>query len=522
MTVISAGIVNKQGKIILSRQFTDVSRIRIEGLLSAFPKLLVGNNGSTTKQCTYVEAGAVRYVYQPVENLLLVLVTTKNSNIVEDLATLRLMGQIIPEYVNNVDEETVANKAFELLFAFDEVIVSGKREHNTLEQIMTYLEMQSHEEEVAKEEKKLQMELAKKEASRRAREITQKRRENGYGGIGSHTGSGRGGSHGSGHYDANDGDNFTSTGNHSAQDDGASRHFASVVEDAPKQAPKPKSVGGMSLGRARKADITSKVLSETGGGAAVAAAATSAAVTSAAADSGSSADGIFLRFEETISCTLNRDGGATGVDVSGNLFVTVTDAQLANVRLLLGRINDDFGFRTHPNINKNLFTSDRVLTIKDNKPFPTHQALGILKWRLQNPGRVRAPLTVTCWPGTDSATVEFELENLQATLLDVTIVIPLGGVRPAGAEASYGSTSTDGDNLQWTIPVVDSSHSSGSCEISLSGDASDESFFPIQIFFQAKANIAGVTVTEAVGTETGMPVRFSSEVTLTAENYTVS
>jgi hypothetical protein len=40
----------------------DMSRIRIEGLLAAFPKL-VGSG----KQHTYVETENVRYVYQPIE-----------------------------------------------------------------------------------------------------------------------------------------------------------------------------------------------------------------------------------------------------------------------------------------------------------------------------------------------------------------------------------------------------------------------------------------------------------------------
>lgn len=47
---------------MVSRQFVDMSRIRIEGLLAAFPKL-VGSG----KQHTYVETENVRYVYQPME-----------------------------------------------------------------------------------------------------------------------------------------------------------------------------------------------------------------------------------------------------------------------------------------------------------------------------------------------------------------------------------------------------------------------------------------------------------------------
>ena len=40
----------------------DMSRIRIEGLLAAFPKLV-----GTGKQHTFVETENVRYVYQPME-----------------------------------------------------------------------------------------------------------------------------------------------------------------------------------------------------------------------------------------------------------------------------------------------------------------------------------------------------------------------------------------------------------------------------------------------------------------------
>ena len=46
----------------MSRQFVDMTRIRIEGLLAAFPKLV--NSG---KQHTYVDTENVRYVYQPME-----------------------------------------------------------------------------------------------------------------------------------------------------------------------------------------------------------------------------------------------------------------------------------------------------------------------------------------------------------------------------------------------------------------------------------------------------------------------
>ena len=60
-----------------------VGDTRQEGLLAAFPKLM-----GSGKQHTFVETENVRYVYQPVENLFLLLITNKGSNIVEDLDTL--------------------------------------------------------------------------------------------------------------------------------------------------------------------------------------------------------------------------------------------------------------------------------------------------------------------------------------------------------------------------------------------------------------------------------------------------
>ena len=54
----------------------------------------------------------------------------------------------IPEYCRVIDEADVQEHAFELIFAFDEVVALGYRESVNLAQIRTFTEMDSHEEKV--------------------------------------------------------------------------------------------------------------------------------------------------------------------------------------------------------------------------------------------------------------------------------------------------------------------------------------------------------------------------------------
>lgn len=143
---MAAAICTKTGKALISRQFVEMTRARIEGLLASFPKLI----GSGTKQHTFIETDSVRYVYQPIDKLYMVLITTKASNILEDLETLRLFSRVIPEYCKVVEEKEINDHAFDLLAAFDEIVALGYRENVNLAQIRTFTDMESHEEKMYK------------------------------------------------------------------------------------------------------------------------------------------------------------------------------------------------------------------------------------------------------------------------------------------------------------------------------------------------------------------------------------
>lgn len=118
-------------------------RSRIEGLLTSFPKLIPPNS-----QHTSVETADVRYVYQPLEELYILLITNKASNILQDIDTLHLFARVVSDTCRSTDEREILRHAFELLGAFDEVISLGYREHVNLIQIRNVLEMESHEEKI--------------------------------------------------------------------------------------------------------------------------------------------------------------------------------------------------------------------------------------------------------------------------------------------------------------------------------------------------------------------------------------
>ena len=154
--VLAASICTRGGKrefpslfkltslAVLSRQFREMPKSRIEALLSSFPRLT-----STGSQHTTVETDAVRYVYQPLEELYMVLITSKRSNILQDIDTLHLLAQLVTNVCcASLDVQEIIHNSFDLLSAFDEVVCLGYRETLTLPQVQNILEMESHEEKI--------------------------------------------------------------------------------------------------------------------------------------------------------------------------------------------------------------------------------------------------------------------------------------------------------------------------------------------------------------------------------------
>jgi len=252
--------------------------------------------------------------------------------------------------------------------------------------------------------------------------------------------------------------------------------------------------------------------------------------TSAGAAMGGKAQPISLTCDEKLSIALKRDGGLESMQVVGDLQLLVSDANYgkAVVPLKLGA-NAGFQFKTHPNINKQLWSQSSQLGLKDPaRPFPPGQSLGVVKWRMQTNDESLVPLSVTCWPTPSAAdafdvTLEYELnKDLELHDLLVSIPVPADAQHTiTSAEVGQASYSRREGALQWTVPMVDQSNSSATIEFSVTG-CSPEAIFPISVGFSSRKTLCELEVDSVVSVDDNSPIPFSMTTLLSVESYTIS
>lgn len=77
-----------------------------------------------------------------------------------------------------MDEKEILSNAFNLIFAFDEIVALGYRESVNLAQIKTFVEMDSHEEKIYQAVRQTQEREAKEKMREKAKELQRQRMEN--------------------------------------------------------------------------------------------------------------------------------------------------------------------------------------------------------------------------------------------------------------------------------------------------------------------------------------------------------
>lgn len=545
MVVLSVSVCTRQGKALVSRQFVEMNRLRIEGLLAAFPKL-VGH----AKQHTYVETDSVRYVYQPLENhMYLLLITTKASNIVEDLGTLRLLAKVVPDVAGGLHEHAINEHAFDLIFAFDEVLTAGGyKEDATLSSIRTNLLMDSHEEKIhlaLKESKEAQArdEMRRQAKTIQERHMAQMRQQFVQGGtsapvMGVMEGFGGGGpqSTSGGLFDFSSNNNKQqqpTQPNGFDQNDpyGAYRQQlnpnAGAVE-APKVIAKSgMKLGGAGAGMVKKNNLMAAMAAEdnlllaTKGN-------TKSVFDLGAAPPPTSIPStpLTLQLEEKITVSMNREGAMESVELKGTLTLTAnTEAGTQGLVTVNKRaLPTSFNFATHPKVDKKEYETKGVLNLKGGKGFPVGRPVGILRWSYS--GEDAAPITINCWPeeegsGMMNVNIELELTRKDVVLYDVNILLPLGTTAAPSVKEIDGEYKHDSraGMMCWHFDQIDAkNNSTASMEYSVSGHDAD-AFFPIQIGFRSDTLLCPIELVSVNNATTGVPIPNQVTKSFSPETY---
>lgn len=519
MVLLAAAVMTKAGKVIVSRQFVDMSRARVEGLLLAFPKLL-----GAGRQHTFVETESVRYVYQPHDKLYVLLLTTRASNILEDLETLRLFSRVLPEYCRGLDEQEVAEQAFNLIFAFDEIVALGYRESVNLAQIRTFVEMDSHEEKVYQAVRQTQEREAKQKMKEKAKELQRARQEARKGG------GARPGNFSTG-FGSGSGFTPTAVSPDTLNEPSSPKPSTYLPPSRPTAGSGPNKA--LKLGsKHREWDTFADQLKQEGE--------TISSATSAKSPSSSAAarnipqpatiEAVSLNIEEKVTLTALRDGGLQNLEVHGLVTLRITDEQFGRIKLIFEN-HDDKGvqIQTHPNIDKELFKSSQQVSLKNpTKPFPINSDVGVLKWRFQTQDEKMVPLSINCWVSEAGGSncdvnIEYELEQEQLELNNVVISIPLsshgsGSVVVNECDGDYHHDSRRGV-LEWQLPLIDASNKAGSMEFSAPGRPND--FYPVQVQFVSKTLYCDMRIVNVVSVDDETPVKHSLNTYLIVDKYEV-
>ena len=432
----------------------------------------------------------------------MVLITNKQSNILQDIDSLHLFAQVVSTICRKLDEREIVKNAFELLSAFDELVTLGYRENLSLSQIKTFLEMESHEEriqEIIARNKELE---ASEERKRKAKQLEMQRKE-----------QMRAAQYGRGlptkvpQYPT-----YTPPSRPAVQD---SYDAYDAEKNKTFNKPLASRGKGMQLGKKSKAtDIYEKVRADMGtaeedDSAPLVPQAPAAAAVPSAASTRASLDGaspIHITVVEGISAKLSREGALKSFEIKGDLQLKISDPSFTKLALSLSAVEGPLNaqFKTHPNVDKPLFTKNKLIQLKDtSKKFPLNNAIAVLRWRATAPPDHSTdilPLTFTVWvnKSEDSYTITIEYELTPSSshltpLRDVSVIIPYATSEPSVSsfDAIYEVT---GDSLEWNIGLVDSDNPTGSFEFEAQVAEDESEFFPMTVKFDMAKTFVDVDV----------------------------
>lgn len=172
MVAMSVVISTKTAKLIFARQFVPITRRELEEYVVQFSRGI-----DSCKDITHFESDKVRYLFIPIDAFFLVLITSKNSNIIEDTEILKLIYRLVQDVCGSIDYNSVTLNAFELMIGVDDIVCLGYRNGVNIAQVKQFMQMESLEEKEFKRRKLEQEKKVQRDLNEKSKEFDKLRRE---------------------------------------------------------------------------------------------------------------------------------------------------------------------------------------------------------------------------------------------------------------------------------------------------------------------------------------------------------
>lgn len=477
--ILSVSIITQSGSPLVARQFNHFSRSQLEGHLGAFPKLISNSSQS------YIETESIRYVFQAIGKLYFVLITSKNSNIIEDLDVLSLLIDLTCTTLNvsdsEITEDLVYQSQFELIFAYDECIFDGYYQDVSVSDVSTFLAMESQEEDEFNRNRKAKEDAAAQQLRQRMKELENQRK--------AQNKANRGFSKGSNY-----------------QQVSSSSIPAAVIPmkvDTEQERSKPSrrpasNVKGMSLGRKTTArDKAEQMIKEEGLTLEDRRSRASGQAQSAFSNQDNDdyespappPNGVLVKLTEVMKASVTRQSAVKELAVEGRLTAESAEKGQFAIKLALSGNSDKFKTRPLNQKDRKLFQQKKQLVF-DNKG-----AEGtLLGWRYTSVDPEDVPLSFSCWvtDGKDDQNrqistfcCEVSLNKPNLTFQNIILSIFVPHVNEAKISNCDGEKeiSMRDSLIRWIITDIDQDNPA-EIEFSVPRCNEDE-FFPINVEFQS-------------------------------------
>jgi hypothetical protein len=501
MVVLSVALGSKRGKLYLARDQTEISRTLVEDCMASLPQLI-----RPGQEHTFVEHNNLRLNYLPLNDIYIVTICDRLSNILEDVEILRALKVVIIEVLGQeITEASVCEKALEIIFVIDDVISLGYRNSCNEGFIYNSLKMESANEKMHElvergKEQKVKEEVKKflKEAKRKGPEETNAvGQARGGGGVGS-----------------------------PAEKE---TQFKLVEAEDVKAKPSSTSIGAkttLKLGKKNEKEIKKEKKE-----------AEAKAQAQAAMEEEEPkkvfnplAEAVTFVTKEVVAAAIGKDGNVKSFEVKGQLSMTINDPSKGQIAVLLQK-NEKYGslMKVPPQFNKGTWGSESVLMPRDEKSsLPTTTAIQAIKYTVNDSKGEFIPFNINVWFTEGTLTLEIELNEKQSWLTElkeVRVLIPSKEkkYKVNSIENSRSEAAPEGEGILWTVPVLSKAKRDANIEIGYKDKVSEEDdLFPIKVHFESDRPLVAIEVKGVKTLEHNENVKFVHTKLVLTDEYLIT